>query len=380
MSDVSVERSQVLRYRWARHQLGAAPAASADVDLLDVGVQDTGPDGSAWALAIRGFDPADHEQLALAWTLRGAPHAYRRRDLAAVAVATAPWSEADAAKRIFDAAKPLKAAGIPVLDALRTVSDALEALAVEPIAKGDASAALNDTLPPPFLRTCRPCQAVHIYEQPFRLAALQAGLELDVRTAPPTLHRVPGLEPNRFAHLADEAEPRLDVVRNLLRFWGPTTAKDVAAFADVPVKEVKARWPHDAVEVTVAGTEDRTASILAEDLDLLLAPPPATGALRLLGPFDPYLQLRDRAVLVPDADRRSALWPVLGRPGAIAVDGELLGLWRPRSKGRRLDLAVEAWTDLAPHHDAIEAEAARLAHHRGKQPGAVTITVEGSGS
>ena len=42
-----------------------------------------------------------------AWTLRGAPHAYRRSEAAGVAAAVAPWNEADAAKRIFDASRPL---------------------------------------------------------------------------------------------------------------------------------------------------------------------------------------------------------------------------------------------------------------------------------
>jgi len=41
-------------------------------------VQGTGPDGSAWALHIRGVDNPLFDDLALAWTLRGAPHAYRR--------------------------------------------------------------------------------------------------------------------------------------------------------------------------------------------------------------------------------------------------------------------------------------------------------------
>ena len=90
----TVERTAILRFRWSRHQLDRPPASAdpvaLDVDLLDVGVQDTGPDGSPWALRLRGLDPTDEATagLALAWTLRGAPHAYRRADLGAVAVAT----------------------------------------------------------------------------------------------------------------------------------------------------------------------------------------------------------------------------------------------------------------------------------------------------
>jgi hypothetical protein len=113
MAAIAMSRRDVLRFRFHRHQLDreADSARSVtDVDLLDYEVQDTGPDGPAWALCIRGAptealhraaDPPT--DLAITWTLRGAPHAYRRKDLAAVATATAPWSEADAAKRVFDA-------------------------------------------------------------------------------------------------------------------------------------------------------------------------------------------------------------------------------------------------------------------------------------
>jgi hypothetical protein len=333
-------------------------------------VQDTGSDGSRWALALRGLegDGAVHHELALAWTLRGAPHAYRRRDLGDVAVATAPWSEADAAKRIFDAARPLRAAELPVLDALRTVADHLRALAEQPIGKGDASGALNERLPEPFLRDCRPCRARHIYELPFRLAALQAGLELRADTSPPVLERVPGLVPNRYDRLGTDALPRFDVLRNLLRFWGPATPSEAATAIDAPVKEVRAHWPDDVVEVAIADGPARPgAAVLAADLASLSegAGTAATATVRLLGPFDPYLQGRDREVLVPDPDRRAALWPVLGRPGAIAVDGELVGTWRPRTTKGRLALRIDAWADLDALGDAIEHEGERLAAHRG---------------
>jgi hypothetical protein len=373
MPALTFDRSQVIALRWHRHQLDRAPGsgdpAALDVDLFDLGVQQTGTEGATWALAVRGLEPDDLPDgaLAFAWTLRGAPHAYRRRDLAEVAVATAPWSEVDAAKRIFDASKPLRTAGIPVLDALRTVADHLRTLAAEPIAKGDASGALNELVAAPFLRDCRPCEARHIYELPFRLAALQAGLELRAGTSPPILERVPGLEPNRLEHLAGDASPRFDVARQLLRFFPGSSDHDLAATLDSPVKEVRAHRPADvvAVEVSSDGT-GRSGWVLEDDVDALRAAGPlGDGTLRLLSGHDPYLQLRDRDLLLPDPDRRKAMWPVLGRPGAIVVDGEVVGVWRPKASGKRLTVRIDPWEDLAPHRGALEREAERLAAHRG---------------
>src|SRR5262245_65238740 len=100
-----VDRGQVMRYRVRAQQLDRATGTLDDTAALDIGVQDTGPDGAGWALANRGVDPASWsaKDVILLWTLRGAPHLYRRSDVGRVAAAVAPFSDADAGKRIFDA-------------------------------------------------------------------------------------------------------------------------------------------------------------------------------------------------------------------------------------------------------------------------------------
>ncbi len=349
-----VTREQVLRHRVAAHELSRA-GDHDDAAVLDLGVQDTGPDGARWALEIRGTRVRD-EDLFLAWTLRGAPHAYRRAEAAQVAAAVAPWSEADAAKRIFDASRPLKKAGIPVLDALDHIAAEMREVAAEPVVKGEMSGALTERLDQPYLRWCNPCQATHAYEQPFRLSALQAGLELEPGTSPPVLRRLP-----RWRGAAKTAPAHLDPVRAVLRFLGPSTPKLVAGYIDSPVREVKERWPEDVVPVEVDGA---TLDVLADDLDALLAPPEA-GAVRLLGPFDLFLQGRDRELVVPGADARRDLWRTLGRPGGVLVGHELVGSWRPRSKGKRLQVAVTVW-DGGEVPDGVIEQAERLAAFRGQ--------------
>ena len=357
----------VLVSRVTAQQLDRDAGTPADTAVLDLGVQDTGPDGGLWALAIRGVvpDPAD---LAVAWTLRGAPHLYRRADLPAVATATAPFSEADAAKRVFDAARPLRAAGIPVITALDTIAASMREIVTAPMVKGEMSRALSDALmedggPGPYNRFCVPCDAVHLWEQPFRLAALRAGLELQPGTSPPVLQPVPGFTP------AAEVPERLDVVRAYLRLLGPATPQHVAGYLDAPVTEVRAHWPDDAVEVQVDG---QRRWLLAGDADRLGAP--ASGVVRLLGPFDLFLQGRDRETLVADPARRKAMWPTLGRPGAVLAGGAIAGTWRPRKAGRTLTVAVEPWTTLSPAvREAVGEQAERLAAFRGIRLKAVDI-------
>ena len=65
----------------------------------------------------------------------------------------------------------------------------------------------------------------------------------------------------------------------------------------------------------------------------------------------------DRDLLVPDADRRSALWTPRVWPGGLLVGGEIAGTWR------RADTAmtVQPWWRLSgAERDAVVAEAESL--------------------
>jgi hypothetical protein len=80
---------------------------------------------------------------------------------------------------------------------------------------------------------------------------------------------------------------------------------------------------------------------------------------RLLPSGDAYylLQGDDRALLVPDADQRSALWTSRVWPGAVLLDGEVRGTWRRANE----TVTIQTWgrPSRAARH-AVEAEAAAL--------------------
>jgi hypothetical protein len=358
---IPVTRRQALDLRLRAQQLDRESGTVADTALLDLGAQDTGTDGAPWALAVRGLEQPQAEELATAWTIRGAPHVYRRADLPGVAAATAPFSDADAGKRIYDASRPLKAAGIPNLAALDAVADAMRSIVTAPMVKGEMSTRLAGVMDEPYRRFCRPCNAVHLYEMPFRLAALRAGLELQAGTSPPVLQPVPGLVP------AADVPPRLDVIRAYLRLLGPATPQHVAGYLDAPVKDVKLRWPADATEVSLDG-ERRW--LLTEDVDRLDDAAPR--GTRLLAPFDLYLQARDRSLLVPGPDSAKDLWRMLGRPGGVLSRGEIVGTWRARKAGPAVTVSVELWAPA--DRESLAEQAQRLAAFRGLSLTSLDVT------
>jgi hypothetical protein len=199
-----------------------------------------------------------------------------------------------------------------------------------------------------------------------RVSSLPAGLELQPDTSPPVLQRRKGARPVHEPDLA--ALGRL--VRAYLTLLGPATQAHVAGYLDARRADVEQAWPDDLVEVSLAGVR----TWLPADRQQALASPPDAELVRLLGGFDPYLQARDRDLIVPDKAVHKALWPVLARPGAVFVDGEVVGTWRPKASGTKLAIMIDSFGPLpAPVRSQVDAEAERVAAVRGLELAAVKV-------
>jgi hypothetical protein len=84
--------------------------------------------------------------------------------------------------------------------------------------------------------------------------------------------------------------------------------------------------------------------------------------VRLLGGYDPWVAQPDRSSLVGENGAlRKQLFPSVGRPGVVLVDGVMAGIWKGRKQGRALEVSVD-W--LGPEADIAE-EAAAIASLRG---------------
>lgn len=352
-----LSREQVLRYRM--HRQGLFRHAEQP-SILQLGVQHHGQSVSQ-ALAARLEHPEIDSQ-ALAWTYRGAPHAHRELDLPELAAALLPRSERDAAARLSWSKPQVQRCGMPAAEAIDTVAAIAREVITAPMTKGAASTAITERIPSGLGYDCHSCRAFHVYEQLMRVAMLPAGIELDREAPKPVLTpRAGWRRPHRPLPAA--------AVRRYLRFLGPATIKHVAAFLGADEQDLAAAWPEDLVECTVDGED---GYYLTEEPGEL----PEDDIVRLLPPFDPYLQARDRERLVPNAQARKRLWRILGNPGALLVDGEILGAWQARVNGNKLTVTVERFAPVsAPVRRDAEAEAHRLARLRGT----ATVHVEWTG-
>ena len=363
---LTVTRAQAVAFRVARHHLHerAEDAQAAAV----VGLQDTPPGTAALALAARAeVSPEALDELVLVPSIRGAPLAVARDDLAVFTTGLAPPDEEAARTVVGNAWKTLD--GITATEALDRVSEAVQdGLSDGPLPRDAFHQALRERLPKALLWRCRSCDSHHVHPSLWRATGIRGVLAIVGREgrsavfgAPPKAKRV--------------EDPGAELARRFLRAYGPARPRLLADWAGVAPSHANALWERagELAEIEVE-LEARKAWVLASDVAALADPPKADG-VRLLGNLDPLTAGRDRELLVPDAAVRKRIFTVLGGPGTLLVDGGIAGLWRPAKKGARLVVTVEPLGRLsrAAKH-ALAAEAEHVAPFRGAKTAEIAWT------
>jgi hypothetical protein len=168
----------------------------------------------------------------------------------------------------------------------------------------------------------------------------------------PTVWTVP-------APAVDPRDARLELARRYLHIFGPTTTEAFAWWAGLRPRHGVAVFQALGSSLTPVQTPVGEAWILSRDEPTLRAAPGAVAPARLLPSGDAYLlaQGADRELLVPDSDRRRALWTPRVWPGGLLVGGEIVGTWRRADQA----MTIQLWRPLSGgERDAVAAEAASL--------------------
>jgi hypothetical protein len=362
---VDVDREQVLAYRFAVHGLDRRTAEPTALAVLDLGVQDSHAGSARQAVAARlpevsAADPTAIGELAVVWSTRGAPHLHRRADLRRLARALWPVSDADAEARLAGLGATLRRERRSALDAMTVTARAVRETVTRPTTKGDLSAAVTRAIPEYLSYWCRGCGATHVHDQLLRMSAFPGGTEIATTGPPVVFEAVEDSE--SLDEIAASADPS-PLIYAYLRLHGPAGPTEVAGFLQSKRAELAPHWPADLVEVRVDG---KKRWLPADQVDALTAAE-VPASVRLVPPYDPFLQARDRELLVPDPEQRKAVWRILGNPGVVLVNAEVAGTWRAQAKGRsRLDVTVHLFRELSSRVRAeVDDEAVRAGRARG---------------
>jgi hypothetical protein len=154
-------------------------------------------------------------------------------------------------------------------------------------------------------------------------------------------------------------EARLELARRYLHLFGPATAEAFADWAGISRRGGVEAFDSLGASLTPVRTAIGDGWILSRDEPAFRAPPGLASAARLLPSGDPYYLLWGvhRELLVPDVKRRAELWTTRVWPGAVLVEGEVVGTWRRAGP----KVTIVAWQQVSrAAREAVEAEAASL--------------------
>ncbi|MCP9487193.1 MAG: winged helix DNA-binding domain-containing protein, partial [Gaiellaceae bacterium MAG52_C11] len=197
-------------------------------------------------------------------------------------------------------------------------------------------------------------QALGVHGNQLRYAALTGRFAIRWEGARlPTVWTLPPPE-------LDAAQATLELARRYLHIFGPATSEGFAKWAGIGARKAVVAFDDLCSEYIPVRTPSGEAWILGEDEPSIREPSGPAAAARLLPSGDAYtlgMTSEDRALLVPDANRRRELWTPRVWPGAVLVAGKVVGTWR-RAQGR---VTIQTWQRLSrAAREAVSAEAESL--------------------
>jgi hypothetical protein len=148
--------------------------------------------------------------------------------------------------------------------------------------------------------------------------------------------------------LGQSIEPGEDaaekLTRKFLHCYGPTTAAMFASWLGCSGKQAQRMWNSISSEMEPVKTcGGKKAFILSVDKDLLCSPPSLQREWLLPGGHDPYLDQRDRHILLDNKILQKKVWQTITNPGVILQRGEIMGIWTSQKKSGGMEIKMTLW-------------------------------------
>lgn len=165
--------------------------------------------------------------------------------------------------------------------------------------------------------------------------------------------------------LVPSAQGTAELARRFLHAYGPATPRAFADWLGSTPAQAKRLWQQIEEELEPVTAAGKKAFILQSDQESFRCAD-TEEALLLLGPHDPYLDIRDRAILLEDTAAQRQVWRTVGNPGVILKSGKIIGIWKTRIQREKLSVSTTLWEPLsAPEQRELEKQLEGYAIFRG---------------
>lgn len=165
--------------------------------------------------------------------------------------------------------------------------------------------------------------------------------------------------------LVPSAQGTAELARRFLHAYGPATLRAFADWLGSTPAQAKRLWQQIEEELEPVTAAGKKAFILQSDRESFRCAD-TEEALLLLGPHDPYLDIRDRAILLEDTAAQRQVWRTVGNPGVILKSGKIIGIWKTRTQREKLSVTATLWELLSsPEQRELERQMEGYASFRG---------------
>ena len=165
--------------------------------------------------------------------------------------------------------------------------------------------------------------------------------------------------------LVPSAQGTAELARRFLHAYGPATLRAFADWLGSTPAQAKRLWQQIEEELEPVTAAGKKAFILQSDRESFRCAD-TEEALLLLGPHDPYLDIRDRAILLEDTAAQRQVWRTVGNPGVILKGGKIIGIWKTRIQREKLSVTTTLWQPLStPEQRELERQMEGYASFRG---------------
>ena len=159
-----------------------------------------------------------------------------------------------------------------------------------------------------------------------------------------------------LGHMLAPSAQGAELARRFLHAYGPATPRAFAEWLGSTPAQAKRLWRQIEEELEPVTAAGKKAFILQSDRESFRCAD-TEEALLLLGPHDPYLDIRDRAILLEDTAAQRQVWRTVGNPGVILKSGKIIGIWKTRIQREKLSVTTTLWQPLsAPEQRELERQ------------------------
>lgn len=134
------------------------------------------------------------------------------------------------------------------------------------------------------------------------------------------------------------------IAEKFLHCYGPANSTMLSGWLGCSPAQARRLWGTLEGRVTQVKASGRSLWMLSQDLESLSREDVLSQEIRLLSPHDPYLDLRDREMILEKKYHRE-VWKTVGNPGVVLKGGRIIGIWRTKNDGGRAKGKVTLWED-----------------------------------